>query len=153
MKAIAKYRTHRIGARLTALALAVGLSAAGGIATAAAASAAAWDCPVGYACAWESGGYTTARSGTAHISFFQCQHDFSLRNYAGTSINADNSASSVHNRGQYETVIFYTGVNYTGLPFAFAVSGGDTNLAIGGPAGANDQISSGKFAGASNTCR
>lgn len=146
---------HSLKARLAATALAVGLVASGGVAAATSASAAVGNCPVGYACAWGDTAHQTAGNGAALISFFQCQKDFAWVNYAGTSINAGATASSVANRGQHQNVTFYMGAGYTGSSFTLAPGEFDSSLAntVGqAPGGFDNSIRSGKFASASTSC-
>ncbi len=128
----------------------------GSVGLAGAASAAAGDCPSTYACIWRDANYVTGTSGTAHVKFHSCHHDFRLSNYAGTTINANDSASSVSNRGTVSSASFYLDTLYAGPSFTLAKGTGDGNLSDSSgnaPGGFNDKLSSAKFVSFGAACR
>jgi hypothetical protein len=128
----------------------------GSVGLAGAASAAAGDCPSAYACTWRDANYVTGTSGAAHVKFHSCHHDFRLSTYAGTSINANDSASSVSNRGTQSSATFYVDNLYTGTSFTLAKGTGDGNLSDASgnaPGGFNDRLSSAKFVTFGAACR
>lgn len=131
----------------------------GSVGLAGAASAAAGDCPSTYACIWRDANYVTGTSstaGAAHVKFHSCHHDFRLSTYAGTSINANDSASSASNRGTQSSATFYVDNLYTGTSFTLAKGTGDGNLSDSSgnaPGGFNDKLSSGKFVTMGAACR
>ncbi|WP_369408638.1 peptidase inhibitor family I36 protein [Cellulomonas triticagri] len=119
------------------------------------ASAAASDCPSTYACTWRDANYQTNGSGTALVKFFACHHDFRVSNYTGMS-NANDSASSVSNRGTQSSATFYVDNLYKGASFTLAKGTGDGNLSDSSghaPGGFNDKLSSAKFSGYGTDCR
>lgn len=140
-------------ARVAAAALVALLASVGFAGTA---SAAAGDCPSTYACIWRDANYVTNGSGVKHVKFFACHHDFRVSSYAGTTINANDSASSVSNRGTQASATFYVDNLYKGTSFTLAKGTGDGNLSDSSghaPGGFNDKLSSGKFTTLGTGCR
>lgn len=128
----------------------------GSVGLAGTASAAAGDCPSAYACLWGDANYQTKGIGTAHVKFHSCHHDLRLSTYAGTTINANDSASSVSNRGIQSSASFYPDILYAGPPFTLAKGTGDGNLSDSSgnaPGGFNDKLSSAKFTTMGAGCR
>jgi hypothetical protein len=118
----------------------------GGVALAAPASAT--DCPSGYTCIWGDSGYKTGTKTSAYVGFQNYIANFTAYNYAGTSINANDSASSVSNNGTSSTVYLYKNANKSSLAFSLARGTGDGDLSDSSgyaPAGYNDELSSGYY--------
>lgn len=141
----------RIVTILTAVVLALGVSAAGASSSAAAGSPFT-DCPTGYSCQWRDGDYTTAGNPKAHFSFFACEPYFNKRSYGG--YNGDNSTSSVSNNGRYDGSRYYVNALYGSSSFALIPGSADSTL-FDAPGGGNfnDVLSSAKFTSYSNDCR
>lgn len=154
--ACASRRSSSIGTRVaraftvSLVAILTSLGAAG------AASAAASDCPSGYACIWGDQNYLTRGAGGAYVPFYECHHNFALSTFAGTGINADNKATSVTNRGNINSASFYRDTYYGGAAFTLAKGTGDGHLndsTGNAPGGFDDALSSGKFSGVGTGCR
>jgi hypothetical protein len=144
----------RIG-KVAAAATALLVATLGTVATATTASAASSDCPVGYSCLWGSTGYRTDGVEDRLFKFYECQYNLGWVNYSGGT-SANNSASSVSNRGNHNSARYYVDAAYAGPSFVLDKGTGDGNLgdASGNaPGGFNDALSSGKFASASATCQ
>ncbi len=133
-----------------------GLLALGGsVGLAVPATAATSDCPVGYSCQWRDTGYRSGTVEAGHFSFYQCQHKFSLRTFAGVGGNGDNSVTSVSNRGRSNTAFYFLDERYNGPQFWLYKGTGDGNLSdsVGNaPGGFNDNLSSGYFDSALTGC-
>lgn len=110
--------------------------------------ASATDCPSGSACIWRDTGYVTGGNTVAYVKWSRYIPNFGGWNYAGTSVDGNNSASSVSNMGNSETTYLYDNTGGTDLAFALAIKTGDANLGDGAgyaPAGHNDTLGAGYF--------
>ncbi|MBD3941761.1 peptidase inhibitor family I36 protein [Microbacterium sp. NEAU-LLC] len=105
------------------------------------ASAALSDCPSSYLCIWKDASFATAGSGTAYVKFQQYIPDYATWDYAGTSYDANNSATSIYNHGVTETAYMYAEDNKDTL--LFDIPRGNSNWALGGNQG--DNIESGYY--------
>lgn len=143
---------RKIAGLFIASVLALGAS----VGLAGSATAATADCPVGYSCQWRDTGYRSGTVEAGHFSFYQCQHDFSLRAFAGVGGNGDNSVTSVSNRGRTNTAFYFLDAGYNGPQFWLYKGTGDGNLSdsVGNaPGGFNDNLSSGQFDSAPIGCK
>lgn len=128
----------------------------GSLGLAGTASAAAGHCPSGYTCLRGDSNYETKGVGTALVRFHSCHHDLRLSTYASTTINANDSASSVSNNGTQSAATFYIDILYAGSSFTLAKGTGDGNLSGSSgnaPGGYNDRLSSAKFVTMGAACR
>ncbi len=99
-----------------------------------------------WACIWRDAGYMTNGSGRALVGINDRIPRLSTWDYAGSGVNANNSASSVKNRGERARVRLYKGEEYTGDYFTLPAGHYDGDFNNGTPAGGfNDQVSSMKF--------
>ena len=99
-----------------------------------------------WACIWRDAGYTTNGSGRALVGINDRIPRLSTWDYAGSGVNADNSASSAKNRGTWARVRFFKDANYYGPYFTLAAGQYDGDFNNGTPSGGfNDQVSSMKF--------
>ena len=131
------------------------LALGGSVGLAGSAVAATSDCPVGYACQWRDTGYRSGTAEAAYFSFYECQYDFSVRTYGGV-LSGNMSVTSISNRGRYDRVYYYVSESYHApIAFSLAIGTGDGNLGDSSghaPAGFNDRLDSGRFAGTSLDC-
>lgn len=108
----------------------------------------ALNCGSGYACIYANQGFNTNGNTAAYVRFGSYIPDYSRWTYNGTSINANNTASSVSNSGTQKTACFYDGTGGTGAVFCLAKGTGDQDLgdSSGNVVGGwNNRISSGYF--------
>lgn len=111
-------------------------------------SASATTCPSGHSCLWQDSGYNTNNLTNNRLQFQSYIPQFSDWNYSNTNLNAGNSASSVHNNGNFESAFFYTGNYQGGASFQLprGETEGDLSNDVGwAPSGFNDDLQSGYF--------
>ncbi|MGH9247550.1 MAG: peptidase inhibitor family I36 protein [Acidimicrobiales bacterium] len=127
--------------------------AAGGttLATSGPASADHIPCPSGRACIWGGTGWQSDGRHDWRHSFVNYDTDFSNNHYGGTAYFASNNASSMSNKGDFDTVYFYNGASCTGDVWSWGKNTGDKNLSDG-PAGSNNVFSSGAFESFKSSC-
>ena len=79
------------------------------------ANAALSDCASTYTCVWRDANLTTGSGGGAKYVRLQAYiPNLGQWNYSGTSINANDSASSLYNHGVSDRVYFYDGTSKSG---------------------------------------
>jgi len=135
--------SNTIKRSFSALAVTAALGAAA-LLSAPAASAAASNCPVKFACIWADSGWVTNGVGSYYVGFQRKIPNYARWHYNSTSISANDSASSLYNNGNLSTAMFYVNANRGGPAISFPKKTGSVNLSING---VNDQLSSGYFAG------
>jgi hypothetical protein len=137
-----KKRSLKLGA------VAIALAVAGTIALPAAAQAAGpTGCTtLGYTCMWMDGDYKTASSSGNSVKWQQYIPNFGTWNYGSSTYNAANSASSLYNNGNTETVYLYDNTSKSGFAFSRGVQQFSTNFAGAFGVGHNDNLESGYFA-------
>ena len=102
-------------------------------------------CPQ-YACVWRDANFVTNGSSSGYRGWNQYIYDFAQWNYNGTSINADNSATSVTNLGNWDPINLYQHRNKGGLVATLAPRSEDANLgASPGITNFNDILGSAYF--------
>jgi len=109
--------------------------------------ASALTCSSGSACSWGDSQYKTAGGEGNQVAFRYYIPNYSGWTYNGNG-NANDSASSVYNNGNTDTVYWYDDSSARTYAFRMATKNGDQNLndALGtAPAGHNDKLSSGYF--------
>lgn len=121
------------------------------------AAQAAWDaCPKGWACIWGDADYETKKLGNALLKFQYSYENFGRGTYPGTSINGNDTASSVVNNGRVSNAHFYYHNNCDGYVFTLQPGGErDPNLSNGidtrtNPyvgSVVNDNLTGGRFEG------
>lgn len=116
----------------------------GGVAVAAPAHAAKSNCPSGYTCTWGDSDFKTAGIDSALVKFQFYIPNYGTWNYAGTGLNAANSANSIYNHGVSETSSLYSGTSKTGFLFSIPIGNSNSNLWWQGAQ--NDNIESGYYA-------
>lgn len=140
----------RIRAFGIAVALVVGGLLAVGLATPSQA-APADNCTKGYTCMWRDHDYKTAGAASSKISFSLGISDLDGWYYSGfaknKSYSANDSVTSVYNKGSELQSCYYKGSAYTGASFCLPKAGGTrNNLATSiSPALFNDTITSARF--------
>lgn len=107
-------------------------------------------CPSGNACIWAGTGFQSDGDHDRWVQFSQYIPNYDLWYYGQqtggqSSYTAYRNASSVSNRGNFDTAYFYTGTNASGTRFAWARQTGDQDLS-NGPSGSNNAFASGYFA-------
>lgn len=112
-------------------------------------------CPDGYSCIWRDTGYLTNGNGASYVKDFYNIPHYVNWSYAGTSFNANDSATSVYNNG-IGTAYFYVNGGCSG-GFA-SLAGGTGDADLNNNVGAiptsvyQDAFSSTAFAGYVSTC-
>jgi hypothetical protein len=112
------------------------------------ANAAASHCPLLYACIWQDTMYATNGNGLGLVKFEYYINNYGSYNFAGTSINSNEKASSVYNHGKSSKVRWFQHPDFLGDLIEVPVGGQDGNIhdAIGVVTRVfHDRISSGKF--------
>lgn len=137
MSILTKKRLAAAGAAAATAAVAVTLFAAP-------ANAATSDCPSGSTCLWRDADYVTNSSGTHYLEFTEYIPDFSQWDYSGTTLSANDSASSIYNHGTQQMSYLYVNANESTFAFSLALGQTYSNLKT---AGYNDDLSSGYFEG------
>lgn len=133
------------GGKRAALACAAAVALTGGIVFGASpAFAGTGDCPSGYLCTWGDQGFQTSSKGNALIKFQYYIPNYGTLNYAGTSQNGANSASSIYNHGTSETAYIYANTYKSG--FLFSIPKGNSNNDLWWQGSQNDNIESGYYA-------
>jgi hypothetical protein len=85
------------------------------VATPTPANAALSNCGSGYTCIWRDANLTTGSGGGAkYVRLAAYIPNLGQWSYSGTSINANDSASSLYNHGNYDRVYFYDGTSKAG---------------------------------------
>lgn len=128
MKTSLEARRGRRRIAMTLIALAAPLIALFGFA--APASAAPSYCSLGRACVWDDPDFNTNGSYAGVLWFEYYVTPMSSYNYAGTSVNAGNTADSWFNNGRYSVACFYdtaTG-GYGGSSVCLNTNQGDGNI-------------------------
>ncbi len=145
-----KTARSRVPALILDAALAVPLA----LASAPAASAAVSDCPSGATCIWRDANYQTAGVGSRRVQYYSHIGNFGFWDYGPSAVsgmipwgNANDSASSVYNNGNYERSYLFEHANEKGRRWTLLKKTGDANLSdsSGHVVGANDILSSGYF--------
>ena len=123
-----------------------------------AAPASATSCPSSYSCTWRDSNFNTAGNTLGYLKFASYIPHFSSWVYNGTSVNANNNASSMDNHGTSQTVYYYSSDNCgasggTSFSRPIGVNDGDFSNDTPLPGGAfNDVASAGAFSGKITNC-
>lgn len=132
-------------AALATLTLAIGMAPA---------QAATSNCPSGYFCIWGDYSYKTSGLDTALVKFYNYIPNYGYWQYAGTSIGASNTATSLYNHSSGgNDARIYKGTNGTGDGYTIGPLSSRSNLATSiAPTGFNDTIESAYFCTSDPTC-
>ena len=112
------------------------------------ANAAASHCPLGYACIWQDTMYATNGNGLGLMKFEFEVRNYAGYNFAGTSVNSNDKASSLFNNGKSSRVIWYEHDEFRGDSILVPKGGQDGNIhdSVGIVTKVfHDRISSGRF--------
>lgn len=140
--------------KLFGSALAVlGLSTVGLFGLAAPASAdGLTDCPTSYVCVWDDANYNTDGNWLARVQLYYYIPVLGSHNYAGTTINANDSVSSAYNKANFESAAFFKNTYAGGSYFIFVAGQKDGDFSNGSPSGSfNDTLSSIYYCGQIST--
>lgn len=116
----------RVAALMASLIVAAGI-----VSIAGPAQAATGDCPSGSACIWRDSNYATSGVGSALVKFAMYIPDYGTWNYAGTSLNGGNSATSVYNNGNSQNTYYFDNNNPTDrntYQFVLSIKTGDARV-------------------------
>ena len=111
-------------------------------------AASAAPCAAGGSCIWRDEQFMTNGDTSKKVRFEARIPNFGNWTYAGTSLSAANSATSVTNEGIYERVYYYTNTSCGTFAFSLAVNTGDQHLNDSSgnvPGGYNNTVESGAF--------
>lgn len=131
------------------------LTFAGLVAVSGPALASAYSCPSQYSCTWHDAGYVTAGTSSDYFAVFTYDRNFSGNVYRYTGYSADESASSMFDRGTgaYSSITYFKDPSCTGASFTKNAGDADSNFGNGTPFGFfNDQVSSAAFDGDITIC-
>lgn len=89
------------------------------------------------------------------MQFYQCYRDLGTARWSGTSISANDAATSVSNKGNFDPAEYWVNATYKGSSFWLPTDTGDGNLGDGSGnvrAGFNNVISSARFSSFFDDC-
>ncbi|WP_395639048.1 peptidase inhibitor family I36 protein [Pseudolysinimonas sp.] len=100
-------------------------------------------CPTSYTCVWEDLNYETNGNYLGRVSVYYYIPNLWQWDYDGTSVNANDSVTSVYNKANTESAAYYKNSLAGGSYFIFVAGQKDGDLSNGSPSGSfNDQLSS-----------